>query len=108
MKRSLYQILAILLVAHLFISKSEVSAQTYQILPLGNSITQGWGSLPVDQRVSYRLQLRTDLASNGHNINFIGHVSSGGSVLADSEHCGIPDTYDQNVLRLNIKVQKTL
>jgi len=34
----------------------DAEAQSYRILPLGNSLTQGWGSTTIPDRVGYRSQ----------------------------------------------------
>ncbi|MEN8156698.1 MAG: T9SS type A sorting domain-containing protein [Bacteroidota bacterium] len=101
MTNMLYRILLVILLSAGIVSMSEVAGQGYRILPLGNSLTQGAGSLPLDQRVSYRLQLRDAMIAGGYSIDYVGHRSSGDALLPlDPEHCGIPGFHDQHVLQL--------
>ena len=100
MKKSPYHHIILLLITLLTVSLSEVGAQTHRILPLGNSLTQGWGSLPMDERVSYRLQLLDTMDTSGYTIDFVGHSTSGTTLLTDPEHGGIPDSHDSYVLNL--------
>jgi len=79
---------------------SNISAQTYRVLPLGNSLTQGWGSTTIPDRVGYRYQFYNDLTSGGYSFDLVGHRSAGYDVFTDSEHSGIPDTRDQHILEL--------
>ncbi|MCA9732306.1 T9SS type A sorting domain-containing protein [candidate division KSB1 bacterium] len=73
----------------LFISGSTTQAQTYNIWPLGNSITEGEGSTNYN---GYRKPLYYDLKdyvnqqNEGVDINFVGTLSNGD--FGDAEHDG--------------------
>ena len=78
-------------------------AQTYRVLPLGNSLTQGWmtSTFPANaDRVGYRYQFFDDLDTEGFSIDMVGHRDAGSGIFSESQHCGIPDTRDQWILRL--------
>ena len=88
----------------LVICSAGLDAQTYSILPMGNSITQGYGlnngTPPISERISYRLQLLNDLVAAGYSIDYIGHMNTGYDLMTDADHCGVMGFRDQHVLRL--------
>ena len=102
MKKSYYQHIALLFISMLTIGLSQVQAQTYRILPLGNSITVGWNGFlpPLNQAVSYRDTLADQLSANGYLFDFVGHTSSGSSLMSDPDHGAISSFRGQHVLRL--------
>ena len=77
------------------------------IMPLGDSITDGYdASLPIntpDYRVAYRQKLYLDLIANGYNVNFVGSLKSG--LLAtpsfDIYHEGHPGWRTDQILNGN-------
>ncbi|MGM0474624.1 MAG: fibronectin type III domain-containing protein [Bacteroidota bacterium] len=102
MKKLFGQIIAILLGAAFISLQGHVEAQTYRILPLGNSITEGYdASGPTEsERIAYRKELSDQLAGGGYNFDFVGHRNSGYDLLSDADHGGIPGTRAQYVVRL--------
>ncbi len=78
---------------------SLTSGQTLKVLPLGNSITQGWmgSSLPVNQRVSYRQELFDLLLQAGYNFDFVGSEHAGSTYISDDDHAGWPGIRDNEV-----------
>jgi lysophospholipase L1-like esterase len=80
-----------------------VSAQdTIKILPLGNSITEGYtdGSLTEPQMRGYRYGLRYLLQHAGYQVDFVGSQSAGSDYFSDCQHAGIGGTRDQYIVRL--------
>lgn len=75
-----------------------------KIMPLGNSITQGWtdGIIPVSQMKGYRYDLKALLQADGFNIDFVGSEVSGNDYFSDCQHAGIGGSRDQYVARLLI------
>lgn len=102
MKKLFHQNIAFLFIILLTFVLSEGRAQTYRILPLGNSITVGWnGTSPLlEDAVSYRSELSNQLSSAGYAFDFVGHTSSGWNLMADAEHAGISGTKGQYLSRL--------
>lgn len=76
--------------------------QTIKIMPLGNSITQGYTyeGLPEEQLKGYRFDLKQLLQGEGYSIDFVGSESSGSAYFTDSQHAGIGGSRDQYVARL--------
>ena len=69
-------------------------AETIQIMPLGDSITEGYtdGSLPESLKVGYRQTLWLELVSNGYtDFDFIGELSNGWAATPafDTDHEGL-------------------
>jgi len=101
MNKHIHLILAIFLVSFLFVTIQESHTQIVRVLPLGNSITQGYNlSLPDDELIAYRSPLYDLLNSAGYSFDFVGHALNGDAVFSDAEHGGIPGTRDQYVVRL--------
>lgn len=102
MKKAIEAIFANMFLAILLMSSLQLKAQAYRILPLGNSITEGYdGSGPTEsQRISYRKDLHDRLTDGGYDFDFVGHKNSGYDILSDADHCGIPGTRAQYVVRL--------
>ncbi|PID91728.1 MAG: hypothetical protein CSA96_06525 [Bacteroidetes bacterium] len=100
MKKSYIQALITPIMFLLLLSSAIAAGQSVKILPLGNSLTEGRGSLPMEERVSYRLVLKDSLTAEGYSSDMIGHKSSGSLLMTDTEHAGIPNTSDSNVLNL--------
>ncbi|MBN1187050.1 MAG: fibronectin type III domain-containing protein [Bacteroidales bacterium] len=102
MKSSLYTGKVILLVGFFIVSSEILDAQTYRILPLGNSITEGFdASAPTEsERVAYRKELYDGLTSAGYNFDLVGHKNSGYALFSDADHGGIPGSRAQYIVRL--------
>lgn len=102
MKKSYIPNTVFLFITFLFFGLSQVQAQTYRILPLGNSITVGWdGSIPaIDDAISFRGVLQDTLTDEGYDFDFVGHLQAGGNILVDPDHGAISGTTGQNVVRL--------
>lgn len=102
MKKAFYPTTAILFAVVIFLSCSTAKAQTYRILPLGNSITEGMGEeyIAEAERISYRKKLFDLLTAGGYNFDLVGHRNAGYSLLSDADHGGIPGTRAQYVDRL--------
>ncbi len=102
MKKSSHLNIAILFIALLTFVLQEGQAQTYRILPLGNSITVGWNGFtpPMNEAVSYRGVLFDQLTAAGYSFDFVGHTTAGSVYLSDPEHGAISGTRGQYVVRL--------
>ncbi|MGF1492189.1 MAG: GDSL-type esterase/lipase family protein [Microcoleaceae cyanobacterium] len=74
---------------------------TIQIMPLGDSITQGQvnNDTPEAEREGYRLGLQERLEDFGLNFDFVGSNSNGTSNLPDQDHEGNPGFTIVNVDR---------
>ena len=60
------------------VSLSVAFADPIRIMPLGDSITQGYmDSVISEYRVGYRQKLYLDLVNNGYDVDFVGGLSSG-------------------------------
>ncbi len=69
-----------------------------KILPLGNSMTEGWmnGQEDPGYRIAYRKNLKALLTAAGYNIDFVGSKSYGClDNFADCQCGGIDGTRDQ-------------
>ncbi len=96
-----YKLISFFLLFALVQVLSPVSfGQSVRILPLGNSITQGFGSSTVPNRISYRYQLYNDLNINGYQFDYVGHKTAGYDVFDDPQHCGILGNRDQYLVTL--------
>ncbi len=95
MKFSIFPNLKSLLFLACFITP--VTGQTLKIMPLGNSMTEGWmdGTETPGQRKAYRHDLKLLLTAAGYNIDFVGSKSTGCDYFADCENAGISGTRDQ-------------
>jgi len=95
---------AIAIVWMLFLCSSlvQLEAQTYRILPLGNSITEGRDADgPTEgERISYRKELYDLLITGGYDFDFVGHKNTGYDLLSDADHGGIAGTRSQYLVRL--------
>jgi fibronectin type 3 domain-containing protein len=103
MKKSFYPIIAILFSEIFIISTDNLKAQTYRILPLGNSITEGTHdniNPPVGDRIAYRKELYDQLTGRGYSFDFVGHDNAGYNLLSDADQGGIPGSRAQYVVRL--------
>ncbi|MBN1187049.1 MAG: fibronectin type III domain-containing protein, partial [Bacteroidales bacterium] len=102
MKKLLHLIIATLFASFFIISVNEIEAQTYRILPLGNSITEGYDdSDPAEgERIAYRKELHDQLVGGGYNVDFVGHNYSGYNLFSDADHGGIGGSRAQYVVRL--------
>ncbi len=81
----------------------DISAQqAVKILPLGNSITEGYtdGTLTAPQMKGYRYDLKQLLESSGFLIDFVGSQQNGSLYFNDCQHGGIGGSRDQYVARL--------
>ena len=65
-----------------------VAAAATRIMPLGNSITEGYldGMIDPEERVGYREKLYSDLVDEGYDIDFVGSLNQG--LFADPWHEG--------------------
>jgi lysophospholipase L1-like esterase len=84
---------------------ASVSGQeNIKIMPLGNSITEGYtdGTLTNEQMIGYRYGLRYLLKNRGYKVDFVGSQSGGSAYFSDCQHAGISGTRDQYVLQLLI------
>ncbi len=87
----------------LLLLTAPVFGQTLKILPLGNSITQGWmgyeeeGGPSQGERIGYRLQLYNQLNQAGYNFDLVGGENAGWSVMSDDDHAGWPSIRDHEV-----------
>ena len=102
MKKSYSLHITFLIITLLIFGLSVAQAQTYRILPLGNSITVGWNGVtpPMNEAVSYRGVLFDQLTAAGYNFDFVGHTTAGSVYLSDPEHGAISGTRGQFVVRL--------
>ncbi|HJZ39570.1 MAG TPA: GDSL-type esterase/lipase family protein [Bacteroidales bacterium] len=93
----------LVMITLLFIQPDRIYSQNpVKIMPLGNSITQGWtdGSLLENQMKGYRYDLKQLLQGAGYSIDFTGSESSGSAYFTDHQHAGIGGSRDQYVARL--------
>ncbi|MFH1932405.1 MAG: GDSL-type esterase/lipase family protein [Pseudomonadota bacterium] len=81
----LYFLLLIFFLQTILVS---VAASATRIMPLGDSITQGYidGLTPENERVGYREKLYSDLVDEGHDVDFVGSQENG--LFADPWHEG--------------------
>ncbi|MFH0759146.1 MAG: fibronectin type III domain-containing protein [Bacteroidota bacterium] len=81
---------------------SPVSGQVNKIMPLGNSITEGWDPIPLtqDQKIAYRAELYNQLTAAGYSFDFVGHNHGGFPTVPDDNHAGISGLTDGKMLRL--------
>jgi len=95
-KFSIFHNLKSLLFLACFIT-TPVTGQTLKIMPLGNSMTEGWmdGNETPGQRKAYRHDLKLLLTAAGYSIDFVGSKSTGCDYFADCENAGISGTRDQ-------------
>ncbi len=102
MKKSSYQNIIFLFITILTFALTQVQAQTYRVLPLGNSITVGWNGItpPMDEAVSFRGTLFDQLTAGGYLFDFVGHTTAGSVYLSDPEHGAISGIRGQQVVRL--------
>jgi hypothetical protein len=102
MTKSYIRNIVFLLITILTFGLVDVQAQTYRILPLGNSITVGWNGAipPMDEAVSYRSTLFDQLTTQGYLFDFVGHTSAGSVYMSDPEHGAISSFRGQHVVRL--------
>ena len=64
-------------------ARSDRSGKAVKIMPLGDSITYGWGT-----DGGYRTDLFSDLRADGINVNFVGSQHRRPAGLADKNHEG--------------------
>ena len=102
MKNIFGQMISALIAAVLLGSCLDLNAQTYRILPLGNSITEGMDGVnpPESMRISYRKELSDQLQGGGYSFKYAGHRWSGYDLLSDAYHGGIPGTRAQYIARM--------
>ena len=68
---------------------SPIYATIIKIMPLGDSITEGYEpGLSGLNMVSYRKALHDRLVEAGYDIDFVGSLTNGSAVFADSQHEG--------------------
>lgn len=93
----------LLIISGIIFSYYSVGQNPIRIMPMGNSITQGWtnGTITDDYYLAgYRYNLKTLLQNEGFSIDFVGSQSGGGYYFSDCQHAGIGGTRDQYVVRL--------
>ena len=70
----------------------DMCATPVKIMPLGDSITEGYNGLITDDNymASYRQKLYLDLIGSGYNVNFVGSLQSGNLLTPafDTDHEG--------------------
>ncbi|WP_459799845.1 FG-GAP-like repeat-containing protein [Herbidospora sp. RD11066] len=65
------------------------SRPSLRIMPMGDSITVGYGGTGKDVGyVGYRQQLLKQLRADGHSVDLVGSQSSGAGLIADTGHEG--------------------
>ncbi|WP_329130268.1 SGNH/GDSL hydrolase family protein [Streptomyces sp. NBC_01476] len=62
------------------------SSSGVRIMPLGDSITDGWTPYPG----GYRVTLWQQLTAGGHRVDFVGSRANGPAALGDHDHEGHP------------------
>lgn len=75
-----------------------VAGQTLKIMPLGNSMTEGWmdGNETEGQKKAYRYDLKLLLTAAGYSIDYVGSKCTGFDYLpTDCQNAGISGTRDQ-------------
>lgn len=74
-----------------------------RIMPLGDSITQGYasGELDPDRQISYRKALWDKLVAAGYDVNFVGSLNSGSDLFDDGNHEGHPGWTDDEIVNGN-------
>ncbi len=102
MKKFFLSHIVFLFITLLTLAFTQTQAQTYRVLPLGNSITVGWNGLtpPINEAVSFRDTLFDQLTAEGYLFDFVGHTTSGSVFLSDPEHGAISGFRGQDVLRM--------
>jgi len=101
MNKHIHQIFIVIFISLLWFAAKDSPAQTLKILPLGNSITEGWdNSLTDGQRIAYRSNLYSLLNLAGYSFDFVGHKWNGFDIFPDANHGGIPGTRDQWLVTL--------
>ncbi len=70
---------------------------TVKILPLGNSMTEGWidGTQTDGQKKGFRYDLKLLLNAAGYSTDFVGSKSTGCDYFTDCQNGGISGTRDQ-------------
>jgi hypothetical protein len=65
--------------SHYYLARGYCDLSTVKIMPLGDSITQGYNvdTPDNDYMVSYRQKLYRDLIDGGYDVQFVGNLSSG-------------------------------
>jgi len=82
----------ILLVSSLHIVLVPTVGAVINIMPLGDSITQGYasGEPNENRQISYRKALWGKLINAGYDVDFVGSLNSGSALFADGDHEGHP------------------
>src|SRR4030042_3181750 len=87
----------------LFVVSAGNCQNPIKIMPIGNSITQGWtdGSITDEnQLIGYRYNLKQLLQAADYITDFVGSESAGCLYFTDCQHAGIGGSRDQYVVRL--------
>jgi lysophospholipase L1-like esterase len=87
-----------LVISACFMSPAVGQQAPLKILPLGNSMTEGWmdGSESEGQKKAYRYDLKLLLTAAGYNIDYVGSKCTGFDYLgSDCQNAGISGTRDQ-------------
>lgn len=102
MKKFFHQYIVFLYITIFTLVFTQAQAQTYRVLPLGNSITVGWNGAvpPMDEAISFRDTLFEQLTTEGYLFDFVGHTTAGSVFLSDPEHGAISGFRGQDVLRM--------
>jgi glucose/arabinose dehydrogenase/lysophospholipase L1-like esterase len=78
-----------------------------RVLPLGDSNTHGWSSLPQDQWEGYRLDLWTLAAQDNLWFDYVGSSASGPKALPDRNHQGVSGITSTQVVGLSTQIANT-
>ena len=92
----------------MLLSLSLFSAETVNIMPLGDSITNenyrddkynagGAEEIPEANRTAYRDDLWNALQGGGYTVDFVGSLNSGGAVMSDPDHEGYNGLTDEQM-----------
>ncbi len=78
MKKTIVAFTIITYIIFLSITIIKAASASTKIMPLGDSITQGFiKNIPEDYRVGYRQKLYLDLKDAGYDVDFVGSLSHG-------------------------------
>ena len=82
-------------------------ANAARVLPLGDSNTHGWSSLPQDQWEGYRLDLWNLAAHDNLWFDYVGSRVSGPKALPDRDHQGVSGITSSEVVGLSTQIANT-
>jgi lysophospholipase L1-like esterase len=82
-------------------------ANAARVLPLGDSNTHGWSSLPQAQWEGYRLDLWNLAARDNLWFDYVGSSSNGPKALPDRNHQGVSGITSTEVVGLSTQIANT-